>query len=633
MSAAHRLACEAMTALRPAPNIAVSDWMEQHLLLPEDNAVPGPFRFDNTPYLREVVDSFNEPDVETVSLMWGAQLGKTTGLLGILAYCVGHRPKSSMVLQATEADAKAFLATKLLPLFEHTPIVATKLAKPRGRSGTATATHRDFEGGALHLAWSGSGASLRGRSLPVLLADECDAYADLDEGHPLDLSRKRTATFGEEAKKYQTSTPTIAGASRISDEYEDGDQRSWWVRCPHCGTEQVMEWGRKTPDGWLGVVWDRDAGGQALRETARYRCLHCAGDWSEPERIDAIRGGQWIAARPEIASHRSYWLPAWYSLLIDLPSLVADWYAAKRSGDMRTWTNLAVGKPFESRITQFRPPRSVEERRAREEDWGPHMPEAVQLVTIGVDTQADRLEAAVYGWGAGETAWRLDYQTLWGDPQEPGGVWNDILELHERPWVSASGKVLKARLCFIDSGGTAGMTAAVYRFCQGKQRRGIFAIKGMAGWDGPVVRKAKTRTTLREHKVYLVTLAVDQLKRMVIDQMAIADPDAPGFVHVPRGTDPTWWEGMASETLVGQFRFGRRSFRWQLASAGARNEPLDCAVYAKGARIASGVRLGSLVDTAATDAAEEAPDAEDQAAPKRRLRTRVKGAGRRVRRP
>ncbi|CAI3958882.1 phage terminase large subunit family protein, partial [Commensalibacter papalotli (ex Botero et al. 2024)] len=68
------------------------------------------------------------------------------------------------------------------------------------------------------------------------------------------------------------STPTIKGLSRIEKLYQEGDQRRFYVPCPHCGGYQVLEWGGK--DVTHGIKWDKDEQGQALPETVHYVCKH-----------------------------------------------------------------------------------------------------------------------------------------------------------------------------------------------------------------------------------------------------------------------------------------------------------------------------------------------------------------------
>src|SRR5690606_34662323 len=96
-------------------------------------------------------------------------------------------------------------------------------------------------------SWAGSPKTLRGRSAPVTQADEIDGFEATPEGDPGELLAQRSASFGDDALRTESSTPTIEGASRIDTAFQEGDQRRYYVPCPHCGHEQFLR--------WENVVW------------------------------------------------------------------------------------------------------------------------------------------------------------------------------------------------------------------------------------------------------------------------------------------------------------------------------------------------------------------------------------------
>ena len=51
--------------LQPPENLTVSEWAEKYRMLDsKTSAMPGPWRNDKTPYLKEVMDEFNNYDTE-----------------------------------------------------------------------------------------------------------------------------------------------------------------------------------------------------------------------------------------------------------------------------------------------------------------------------------------------------------------------------------------------------------------------------------------------------------------------------------------------------------------------------------------------------------------------------------------
>src|SRR5690606_13646937 len=89
--------------------------------------------------------------------------------------------------------------------------------------------------------------------------------------------RHRTESYEYERKHFYSTTPTIEEAIEWQ-EYLRGDQRKYFVPCPHCGTLQHLEWGGAQTRH--GVKWAKDAQRAdktwdfaAVKETVRYHCI------------------------------------------------------------------------------------------------------------------------------------------------------------------------------------------------------------------------------------------------------------------------------------------------------------------------------------------------------------------------
>jgi len=80
--------------LKPDPLLKVSEWSDQHRILPQRaSAEPGPWRTTRTPYLKEVMDQLSPRSrAETVVLMKGAQVGGTECGNNWLGYIIHHSP-------------------------------------------------------------------------------------------------------------------------------------------------------------------------------------------------------------------------------------------------------------------------------------------------------------------------------------------------------------------------------------------------------------------------------------------------------------------------------------------------------------------------------------------------------------
>ena len=416
------------------------------------------------------------------------------------------------------------------------------------------------------------------------------------------LAKARSKTFSAR-KLVLTSTPTVKGASRIDEAYEESDQRRFWVPCPHCGEHQVL--------AWRQVRWEENR-----PDTARYLCEHCGAVWNDGDRLEAIGRGEWRAERAfaGIAGFALSELYSPWSRLAEMARACVDAKASRSSERIRAWTNTTLGESYEEDAERLDETGLAE----RAETWD-GVPEPVLLTTIGIDVQDDRLEMELVGWGDREESWSLDYRVLFGDPAGPA-LWEQLAAyLAEH----------KPAAACIDSGGHH--TGAVYNFVRGRYRQRVFAIKGMAGGGRPVWPKTSNRSNVG--KVNLFAIGVDAAKQQIYSQLKLRTP-GPGFCHFPKGRDDQYFAGLASEVVRTRYHKGFPVREW-IRRSGVRNEPLDCRVYAYAALCSLNVqwrRLAVRRQKAAAEPQETAaepqlPTAVERPAPGT-LRTQAKALAR-----
>lgn len=552
--------------LRPPPNLKPSQWAETNVKIPVGNAVPGFIRFDNAPYQREPLDMLVDPDCYRITLMWAAQVGKTQLALCGQGYHITMRPLSQMMMQPSQSDLQVWMNSKFTPMVDANPAIRDRLAKPRGRDGVNNSTMKSYPGGFLMFAWSGSPKTMRGRSAPLIIADEVDGYEGTDEGHPVQLLWQRAATFGDQRKLVEISTPTIKGQSYIEKAYDAGDQRRFWVPCPHCDEHQVLEWGQVT---WEGK--DQE-GADQLPATARYACAHCGTLWSDGERKAAIRAGEWRGAKP-FKGHASYHLNELYSTFRRLRDIVQSYLDKIATDDMQTFVNVSLAQTWEERGEQADPNGLM----ARAEAFAAPVPAGGLVLTAGVDMQQDRLEVEIVAWGHGEESWSVDYHVLWGDPLQ-GDVWEELEELLSSTWLHESGAQLPILSACVDTGGTGGNTQAAYEWLRGKTGRRIFGVKGVGGWGRPIVSApSRKRSGSATRKIDLFLVGTDEAKLTVMRRLAV-EKAGPGYCHVPNDREADWYNQLTAEKLMTRYVKGFPVREWHQTRP--RNEALDCRVYA-----------------------------------------------------
>ena len=570
--------------LVPPPDLLPSEWAERNVRIPVGNAKPGPIRFDNAPYQRGMLDAIKERGVRRVSYQTGAQLGKTTVQQCVTGYFIEHEPKSQILVQPTQGDVQTFLETKLRPMLDANPAISSKMAKQRGREGVNNSRIISYIGGWLMFSWAGSPKTLRGRSAPITQADEIDGFEASAEGDPGELLAQRAASYGDEALRTESSTPTIKGESRIETAYTEGDQRRYYVPCPDCGHHQYLRWENVAWEGRhsTGIEdAEADLGKDHLPETARYVCELCGSLWDDGQRVAAIRnaerlGAGWKASKP-FRGHASFHAPEMLSTFRRLRDIVQSYLDKLALSDMQSFVNVSLAETYEEKGERVDPD-SLQGRAKNSGYYSGLVPAGGLYLTAGVDMQTDRLEVEVVAWGEGEESWSVDYRVIWGDPLtlDP---WMELEDLLASEYRHECGVDLPISATCVDTGGTSGYTQAAYDWLKGKTGRRIFGIKGVAGWGRPIVEKPQRKQSGKHvRKIDLFLVGVDEGKAMVMRRLARAEA-GPGYMHAPVDRDAEWFKQITAEKLVTRYVKGQPVREWHKPDR-ARNEALDCRVYA-----------------------------------------------------
>jgi len=531
-------------------------------LSPEASAEPGIWETARAEYQRGIMDAVSNPAVHTVVVMSSAQVGKTETILNVLGYYVDQDPAPVLALQPTLEMGQAFSKDRLAPMLRDTPALKGKVQDARARDSGNTLLHKTFPGGHITIAGANSAASLASRPIRVLLADEVDRYpiSAGTEGDPVSLARKRTTTFWNR-KIVLVSTPTVKGQSRIEKAYQESDRRIYLVPCPDCEHEQRLIWSQ--------VRWV-----EGKPASAEYCCVECGSLWSDPQRWAAVRNGRW-EAQDEFNGVAGFHLSELYSPWRKLGETAEDFVASKADPErLRTWVNTALGDTWEDRGETV-DAAALDRLRS---NYGPDdLPNGVHIATAGIDTQDDRLEVEIVGWGDDEQSWGIAYHVIYGDPAQKT-VWEDLDAILLDTYRTENGRTIRVQAACIDSGGHH--ADAVLKFARERFRRKVHAIKGFGGQGKPIWPLRASKSSKTRDFVYMV--GVDTAKDTTFARFQIEDP-GPGYCNLPAdpatGYDGNWIDQVTAEQRVTRFKEGRPYTVWQLTK-GKRNEALDCRVYA-----------------------------------------------------
>ena len=577
---------EALKAVRrmvyqPRPRLTVSQWASRYARLsPETSATVGAF----TPfaYQRAIMDGVSDPTVRTITVMKSARVGFTKCLDNIVGFFIHQDPAPILIVQPRVEDAEDYSRTEIAPMLRDTPVLAEIAGEFKAHDPNQRILKRMFKNGAsVSFVGANSPGGFRRITARIVCFDEVDGYpieGAGKEGDQIALGTKRSETFWNR-KIILGSTPTIRGMSLIERSFEQSDRRFYHVPCPQCGHMQILK--------WANLRWDRSPEGAHLPETAHFVCEQSGCIIEETSKPAMIAGGEWRATAP-FKGHAGFHIWAAYSLWPNASwrNLVREFLSVKKDPvALRTFVNTVWGETWEDTVERVEGHSLL----ARAESYGPDsLPHEVRFLTAGVDTQGDRLELQVIGWGAAEESWVVDYEILLGDPAQPP-IWASLDRLLLRPYHDENGRQMMIQTCCIDMLGHHGNQ--VLQFCDGRRARLVLPTGGVPG-PRPIWPKRASETKTHS-RVYMI--GVDTAKDVIYGRLKIGRK-GPGYIHFPahEAINQKYFEQLTSEHVVTKYRFGRPYRKWELPS-GKRNEALDTFAYALAARMSRPVRLTDAV--------------------------------------
>ena len=491
-------------------------------------------------------------------------------------------PCAVMMIQPTIELAQDYSKSRISPMIRDTKVLSQVFYETKSEDGAKTRDGKNtilsklFPGGRLIMCGANSPAGLASRPVRVLLADEVDRFPDSagTEGDPVDLAAKRMTTFWNRVMGL-FSTPTNEGSSRIDVEYQTGTQEEWQHECPNCGEYHLI----RHTEMECETEEHKDAKGRKIVVVSdvKWRCPDCGSTFSEDEMRKVPQ--KYISKNPAALHNgiRSFFVNGFTSPWLTWNDIMREWLEAK--GDP-TREKVVMNTRFGESYAQQGAFEDYQQFIRRREKYGADLPDGVLLLTGAVDTQDNRLEYEITGWGYGEECWGICKGVILGEPDNKA-TWDALDAVLDKVYRFKNGTGLKVARAFIDSGGH--YTSKVYEYCEKNFSKQRFAIKGTAGTPGiPLNYKIGKASG---SKIPLVMLGVDDGKQQVMNRLAIDEPGDKYF-HFPldeeflgtRGYDELYFKGIISEHKKKVKRKGVIHEIWE-PTAGVRNEPLDLRVY------------------------------------------------------
>lgn len=281
-------------------NIKPSNWAEQNIIMPKP--FPGPFRYDKTPYTRDIIDCL-APDhpAKIVAVKKGAQIGFSAGVIypGI-GWIIKNNPGNTLLmLGAPDLIEKSMEKIDLMiDSAGLRLLIKPSVNRNRANKSGDTNFKKEFAGGYISLGSANNHKAIRQVDIQYIFIDDYEAMkrASKESGSTRKLIEQRAAAYGDKAKIFFISTPELEHNSNIEEAFLLGDQRRYMIPCPCCGSAIFLDWNIRIDEKESGgITWKTDTRGRLIADSVGYICQDCAGFFNDSKKDRLLNEGYWKA--------------------------------------------------------------------------------------------------------------------------------------------------------------------------------------------------------------------------------------------------------------------------------------------------------------------------------------------------
>lgn len=579
---------KALKKFAPPEKISTKDWANKfRWLSTKQSARPGKFSTAVTPWVDGILDACDDRSVHKVVCQKSAQVAWTDGvLINVIAKRIHIDPCGIVLLFPKEGSITKFLNQKFVPSVESTPELSDLIDVTTSRKSGNTKDFKNFPGGFIALVGSNAPDNVKSLSAPLVAIeepDDCNTNVG-QQGDSKKLLEERSKTYSNRLI-LSGGTPSVKSLSPIETDYENSDQRKFFVPCHECGESHVLSW-----DNVL-IPEDKNQNdkiyGIYKPDEAMYVCP-CGTAWDDQQKNRNVKKGKWIATAP-FHGVAGFYINELYSSFkaSSFAELARKYIEAKNElekGDesaMIVFTNSTLGLGYEYKTDAP----EVDELEDKALDYNEMLvPQHGLVVTAGVDVQHDRFAIVLRAWGRDEESWLVYWNEIYGvvtDKTDP--VWGQLDNILFSPIKHTSGVFLRVSAISIDS--SDGQTNdLVYAWVRERINRGVMAIKGANSLEAEIYAKpraidfnAKKKTKAQRYGLQVYAVGTNKAKDLIDGRLKLTGI-GPSRFHFYKDVRSDYFNQLLSE-IKAPSRAYRKKMIWQ-KKAGERNEALDCEVYA-----------------------------------------------------
>ncbi|MDM5272091.1 phage terminase large subunit family protein [Sulfurovum sp. zt1-1] len=578
-------------SVQPKELPTMPEWADEHRIIAK-GAEKGPWKTDRTPYAKEIMYELSpHSPTREIIVIKPTQMGFTEIGVNTMLYYAHLSPIASLMILHTQTIAETTAKNRINPAILKIPDLRDKISPSKRKGDGGPDLAKEYPDGYMELKWGQTPSSFASIPAGVVICDDIDRWpTDVgEEGNPLDLARGRTETYAN-YKFYANSTPTTKAKSNIYKEFNETDKRHYYMPCPECTPREHDKQNRSNMVifEWKHFKFEHDENNQ-LVGNVDFCCPHCGSLIREEHKewmMSEEAGAKWIPHRPGVKK-KGYRITGMYQPL----GMGRDWNtigqrfidASKLSekGDntkLKTVINTIFAEVWDKELTKVET--SAEKLHSRRYTYSSDVPEGVFILHAGVDTQDDRFEYEVVGYGKGGQSWGIERGVVTGDPALPETKMALDEVLLNKTYIHESGSLMKIHTKTVDYGGHR--SKAVSEYTSKRFMRRIFAIKGSKTIDAPVVNKVPTKS---KYKTKLFMVGVNAAKDDFFSRLVISEK-GDNYCHFPDSYDMNYFEQLLVERR-------EDSGRW-INPGKKRNESTDCRIYADCAKELSGIDVEAL---------------------------------------
>uniref|UniRef100_A0AAU8B762 Terminase n=1 Tax=Dulem virus 34 TaxID=3145752 RepID=A0AAU8B762_9CAUD len=537
-------------------------------MLPDGNAIPGPWRNSVTPYLVEIMDTFDDDTIEKVIFIKCTQVGGTSTMENMLGSLIDQAPAPTMIVYPSDDLAERTVDAKLEPMIKSCKVLSEKY-----REHISKKLQLKFGTMTVYLNGANSPADLASTNIRYLFLDEVDKYpgASKKEADPVSLAIERTKTYTTNRFVFMASTPTLKTGHIWKAKEEADAEKHYFVPCPHCGKYIELKFAQIR---WPGKDVVQNNAERA--EMASYVCQACGCVITDQDKGKMLEAGRWEFVRKNTEHPKSvaFWINTLYSPFTRFSEIAREFMRSKDDPELlQNFTNSWLAEPWED--TKLKTNADlVMERQTETPEWT--LPEWTKLVTGGIDVQENCLYWTIRAWG--------DFMTSQNVAHGQALSMAEVERAMNVEFALPSGEKAVVNLALMDSGD---QTDEVYEFCA-VNSDWVLPCKGTSTMLSHYRLSTVNKAGSRANGMTLVLVDGGKYKDQIAARMK--KPNGTGSWQVYKGCDLDYAEQVTAEHKVTERSGGKMVQKWVLKSSHADNHYLDCEVYAAAAADVLGVR-------------------------------------------